>query len=507
MAARVRLDTRVVRNVLPGPNAQRQSNSWTRRSLCTPAARPTSTVKDANSVAAEVSRAAAKETPTPRPSRSGSSSSKWLARVAGFAAGTGLLYGAGKAAHDDPEMARNLPYDSGAYLVAGYEALPSPTSLVERLQLDKLSSQVPFTVSAQPSPGSRATSPFEVTYGSIPDYLRPQRAILSPLRSNALYLTIHLDEKADPVECATAAARAIEDLGPSADAALGFSERIWATVQPRLPAGVPLHPFSYSTIEGKGGALPATGGDIYLHFKADDRSACMEAARGLLETFPEGSIYDAEDVYGFRYRDDLDFTGFRIYKKTSYDDSAKAVESRREVATEPTTGGSYMLSMLWRHKLFDFVDMPTRDQEAVFGKTKDSHRYLGNIDLAEHPDKLAHAIDSGLPEDSHVARMIGVDQGGHRLRIVPQSLPTGSWAPGPVHSENTHEAGLGFVAYAQDPVVFSYMLRRMVGASVRADDQRKDRPSDALLRYTRCIRAQLYYAPSAEQLKSLARLQ
>mmetsp|Transcript_22461 Transcript_22461/g.44124 ORF Transcript_22461/g.44124 Transcript_22461/m.44124 type:complete len:494 (-) Transcript_22461:155-1636(-) len=441
-----------------------------------------------------------------------SRTSRWGPRALGFFGGLGLFYAAGRAAYENPDLAAELPMDLGSYLIAGYAALPTQAQVASWPSVLSSASTAILNNQVSPTPTAESTarSGFEEVYQSIPEYVRPQRAVVSPILPSGAYLTIHLDDKADLVECAILAARSLEQIDDKAYVALGFSERVWSAVQQRLPAGVPLHPYTFSTLEGSGGSMPATGGDIYLHFKADDKGSCMDAARVVLEAFPEGSIFDAEDLYGFKYRDNRDLTGFRIDHDSASDASPEMIQMRRDIACEPTTGGSYMLAQVWRHKLFEFMDLSTEEQEGVYGRTKESFRYVGSVDLGKHPDKLAHAIDSGLPEESHIARVIGVDQGGNRLRIFPQSLPTGTWAPGPVHKENTHEPGLCFLAYTQDPVVFSYMCRRMVGAPVRADQEStadsKERPSDALLKYSRCIRSQLYYAPSAQQLKALAAL-
>jgi len=197
-----------------------------------------------------------------------------------------------------------------------------------------------------------------------------------------------------------------------------------------------------------------------------------------------------------------DILGHRLHDLNK--DSAATLH---EAAVIPTTGGSYALAQLWRHRLFDFGDLPPDAKDAVFGKTQADDKYIcdAKVDLESRPDQLAFAIDAGLPEGSHVARMIGVDQDGNRLRIVRQSMPCGGIAPGPVDKDNIHEPGLFFLGFSRDPLVFDYMLKRMAGQPIR-DPSRDKRPCDEVMRYSQCLRGQLFYIPSLQQLDSLANL-
>ena len=55
--------------------------------------------------------------------------------------------------------------------------------------------------------------------------------------------------------------------------------------------------------------------------------------------------------------------------------------------------------------------MSKEERECVFGKTEDGAKYVGKINLNKYPDFVQKAIASGLPRESHVARVIGLKSG------------------------------------------------------------------------------------------------
>jgi len=339
----------------------------------------------------------------------------------------------------------------------------------------------------------------------IPWFRRPQKAVVSPLQKAALFLTVYLDPKADLKACASVAARFSENHQNDEDVAIavGYNENLWREISRDVPAGAQLHPFEYRPLkchgEGKKKGkvvLPATKGEIFVHVKADDRGKCVELAQELLEAFPPHSIYDAEDIYGYDYKDGKDLMEFKLHGNPG------SVAKRIETATISSSGGSYALVQLWRHLVYDFKDLSNEQQNQVIGKSKQTGEYLCQVDLQNHPELLAEAMQSGLPESSHIARMIGVDRDGKRLGIVRQSMPTGSWAPGPIPEDNTQESGIVYLAYAQDPLIFTYMLQRMVGFPIRGNS-RESRPADSILKYNECLRGQFFYMPSQEQIRAL----
>ena len=343
----------------------------------------------------------------------------------------------------------------------------------------------------------------------------PQTAVVSPLRSCGLFLTVHLERRSDLRECAALSARAVTTSGPlgsaargsaasngsgdaDAECAIGYSERVWGAVRESLPGTISTSSFAYGPPrKGDNGVIPATGGDIFLHVKSDSPGACFEVARRVLESLPRDAVVFAEDTSGFKLRHSRDFTGFELHTV-----NPSTTLERCEAALVPETGGSYVLFQRWEHRLGAFAELSEEEQEAVIGKRKRKPQaYLGDVDLAEKPDELASAVRSGLPAASHVARVMGVDPSGKRLAIVRQSLPCGTVAS--PWSRGKDRPGLAFVAYSSNPVVFRYMLDRLagVGAGGSVRGGRFD-----MMRYSSCVRGALFFVPSRAQLNQLAAL-
>jgi putative iron-dependent peroxidase len=350
-----------------------------------------------------------------------------------------------------------------------------------------------------------------------PPQSAPQGGVVSGPRPTALFLTVHLCERRrkgasktgeSPLQqCAAIAAGKTLEFGRRGrcSVALGMSPRVWSAVQSGVPAGIPTHSFGLQPRAGSLGRLPATGGDLFLHVKGEDRGECFAMARELLEALPADSIEDAEDVYGFRFKRGKDVLGYQLREVAGAGAEARepTPQQRVDAAVIPTTGGSYALAQQWRHDLYAFADLPEPAQDAVIGKSKRTGEYLGGVPLDSEPHRVAQALERGLPEAAHVARMIGLDKHGQRLQIVRQSMPCGSVAPGPVPRDNIHEPGLFFLAYSNDPAVFNYMLDRMVGLPIRGSGSDK-RPPDSIMKYSSCVRGQMYYVPSQQQLLALA---
>ena len=396
------------------------------------------------------------------------------------------------------------------------EALRLPERLAEARRAAQSTALGPLLSAAGelvPSPVSLLTPPQSA----------PQGGVVSGPRTTALFLTVHLRERRrkgasnageSPLQqCAAIAAGKALEFGRRGrcSVALGMSPRVWSAVQSGVPAGIPAHSFELQPRTGPLGRLPATGGDLFLHVKGEDRGECFAMARELLEALPAGSIEDAEDVYGFRFQRGKDVLGYQLREVAGAEARGPTPQQRADAAVIPTTGGSYALAQQWRHDLYAFADLPEPAQDAVIGKSKRTGEYLGGVPLDSEPHRVAQALERGLPEAAHVARMIGLDKHGQRLQIVRQSMPCGSVAPGPVPRDNIHEPGLFFLAYSNDPAVFNYMLDRMVGLPIRGSGSGSlsgsgsdKRPPDSIMKYSACVRGQMYYVPSQQQLLALA---
>jgi len=153
-------------------------------------------------------------------------------------------------------------------------------------------------------------------------------------------------------------------------------------------------------------------------------------------------------------------------------------------------GGSYLITQRWIHDLKVPATTPVKQQEEFVGRTKDNSVQL-----------------NPLPTCSHVSRMVGADATGKKINIVRQvlmtlcdrvydgthkcptltstsslddvrqSMPYGSLAA---------DAGLFFIAYANSPANFNFMLDRMVGKS-------GDGLHDDILRFSKCVSGNFWY--------------
>mmetsp|Transcript_14640 Transcript_14640/g.23837 ORF Transcript_14640/g.23837 Transcript_14640/m.23837 type:complete len:484 (-) Transcript_14640:29-1480(-) len=466
------------RGLVPGAVGRRVFSNGRRR-FCTPAG--SSLVK----VPAEKGPAAGKK------------GTRWSNVLLGAAVGAGVAFQFLSYLEGNQQMRDSLPPQLVEFLMGGLQQA--------RVVLGQ-------DVKDKEELSENVVSSWRQSLAKIPEYCRPQDAVLSPDQKNGLFLTIHLGKRASVEECAVSTAQAVQKIssefeknGSDSAIAVGFSERVWNSVQSKIPAGIPTHPFDYHTRKGEHGSMPATGGDIFLHMKSNNRGQCFSVARRVVEAIPVESIIDAEDVYGYEYENGKDLLGYSLHRCNNENE-----ENRFETAVVKNTGGSYALSQLWRHRLYEFEDLSEEAQNQVIGKCKKTDEYLvddrAEVDLgSDTPTDLDQAILHGLPATSHVARVIGVDQHSKKLKIVRQGMPCGSIAPGPVGQDNIQEPGLSFLAYANNPTIFNYMLARMVGTPIRGSIKEK-RPNDQIMEYSKCIRGQMYYVPSKQQLAALTQL-
>jgi len=364
-------------------------------------------------------------------------------------------------------------------------------------------------------------------------HLKPQEAVVSSNSDNALFIVISLSDDSNQVECASALAQKVLDACEtqleSFDVAIGFGQGIWNQVFTQIPGGAGIPNFEYTERSCSNGILPATGGDIFLHIKGKHVSDCFEFGKTIAETLPEHSVRSFDQTHGFRY---LNRSGSSCEETDSIDTydwigckinvaNAKQREERRLCATMPSTGGSFALVQKWHHDLDAYRGMSKEERECVFGKTEDGAKYVGKINLNKYPDFVQKAIASGLPRESHVARVIGLNPDCSKLEIVRQSLPYGNASPNifiknsrfgifsSSYSVEQADVGLSFVAYSKDPMIFNYMLDRMTGKRIirgHSSNSSESECTDSILQYSECLTGQFFYVPSLQQLNALATL-
>lgn len=213
-----------------------------------------------------------------------------------------------------------------------------------------------------------------------------------------------------------------------------------------------------------GHQAPATQRDFWLWLQGTGRGDLFDAAQSAVRTFT-GVMTVALEVSGFSYHTNQDLTGF-------VDGTAnpKGLEAR-EVALIPVgeegAGGAYILTQKWLHDLDHFLGLPVEEQEKIIGRTK-----VENVEL-EGDD---------LPPDAHIAR-VDYKLDGVAQKLFRRSIPFG----------DTREAGLYFVAFANDPQRFRILLDRMFGTS-------GDGGHDRLTAFSRPVTGAYWFAPSEAAL-------
>ncbi|XP_074640930.1 dye-decolorizing peroxidase YfeX-like isoform X2 [Tubulanus polymorphus] len=297
--------------------------------------------------------------------------------------------------------------------------------------------------------------------------------VYSETKKHAVYIWIHLNSNANVQTCAKIAAnlqRYVDHVVPPKDrddeeeilAGVGFGPDFYRKV-----AGKTEKEFNYAHRKGALGDLPSTGGDIFIHAKSDTYSNLFELTQIILKQFPPGAVKQFEDVYSFVYKNGRDLSGFIDGTENPADE-----EHRQSVTVEKSTGASYVITQKWIHQ-FDVINSAGDKMEQWVGRSK--------------PDSIELRRKSIT---SHLGRMTGGNnfEQKKRFEIVRQSMPYGSLSG---------EAGLFFIAYAESPENFDYMLDRMVGSGADGGH------CDDVMRLTKCVTGSYWYFPSKNDLKKL----
>eukprot|EP00026_Physarum_polycephalum_P012074 Phypoly_transcript_12344.p1 GENE.Phypoly_transcript_12344~~Phypoly_transcript_12344.p1 ORF type:complete len:377 (+),score=58.27 Phypoly_transcript_12344:123-1133(+) len=255
---------------------------------------------------------------------------------------------------------------------------------------------------------------------------------------------------------------------------IGISSDVIKRLLPSLPAD--MHPH-YRDLKGaqEYSHLPATGGEIFMHLKSDQKDACfnflrrfMRVLKGIKMSNGEPVLLKSEEIDGFLHLFNTsnglerDLTGFEDGTK-----NPKTLETKLAATVHPTHGGSFIIAQKWQHDLDSWEALSVAEQEDVFGRKKaDSGRYAGK------------------PASSHVAL---TDLGKKKGEILRHSLPFG----------DSTNYGLFFLGYSAEIKRFDEMLDNMMKASGM-------NPHLDLMKYIKCLTGQYYYAPSVTELNQMA---
>jgi putative iron-dependent peroxidase len=292
----------------------------------------------------------------------------------------------------------------------------------------------------------------------------PQPGIFAQGTRAHYHLEFDLREGAPPHEVADALARLREPAvtAGGSNLVIGFGPELWRTVAPE-PVPDALAPFA--GVDGPAGRVPATPHDIWVWLHGTGPDVMLDNARAVVAAIGPCAELKAEAPC-FVYLDSRDITGF--IDGTENPPIQEAPEVALVPDGEPGAGGSFVITIRWRHDLEKFHAQSIEEQEATIGRSKP--------DSVELDDK---------PLSAHISRVV-IEEGGEELEIYRRSTPFGT----------VGEHGLYFIAFSADPTRYDKMLARMYGTT-------GDGFHDHLVDFTTPESGSYYFAPSLEALAAL----
>lgn len=305
--------------------------------------------------------------------------------------------------------------------------------------------------------------------------MQVQSGVIAEASPAALFLTYNQTKKEGALECIKATLSGLPELQmrfnaeyPEADvhivAAVGSC--YWSELSPEAQ---PEQLVAFPSLENGELVAPNTPVDLLFHVRSErkDLNFCIAQE---LNNLLGNSVELVEEIEGFRYLDNRDLTGF--VDGTENPEG----EDRAEVAVvtdeDPAfAGGSYIHLQRYVHNLPYWDEQPVKQQEDTIGRTKKD-----NVEYA--------SADKALT--SHTKRTSLKDGEGNSVEILRHSMPYG----------NSNECGLLFASYCRTPENFTLMLKSMIEGDGAGH-------CDHLLKYTRAITGQAFFAPSVEFLQGL----
>jgi len=303
-----------------------------------------------------------------------------------------------------------------------------------------------------------------------------QSGIVADANPSALFITLNQTRNPDATSKVRALLRQSVQLeqqynqeNPGADLHLvvAIGSSYWSQIAgDKAPQA--LQPFP--TFENGEMVAPNTPVDLLLHIRSERKDLNFKLAQQIMTELGD-AVQLQEEVEGFRYLDSRDLTGF--VDGTENPEG----EHRAEVAVvgeeDPEfAGGSYVHLQRYVHNMGFWNKQPVKTQEDTIGRTKED-----NVEYASADKELT----------AHTKRTSLKDTEGNSVEILRHSMPYG----------DTQECGLLFASYCRTPDNFTLMLKSMIEGDGEGH-------CDHLLKYTRAITGQAFFAPSVEFLSSLS---
>ncbi|KAG2374782.1 hypothetical protein C9374_010526 [Naegleria lovaniensis] len=228
-------------------------------------------------------------------------------------------------------------------------------------------------------------------------------------------------------------------------------------------------------LKGKFGGFPNTGGDIFLHIKSNNMDGAFRCSMQVLN---HASIAPhvkrvQDETFGFLHRKNMkkglgrDLSGFE-----DGTENPKELEEKIEAALNEH-GDSFLLAQKWVHNLKFFNSLPLKERENDIGRTMDE-----SIELEDKSP------------NSHVARVSLVEEDGHEIEVIRQSMTFGT----------SSQHGLFFLSFANSTLTFIHQLESMVGVGKFATPEGHN---DHIMRFSTNVLGSFYYVPSMKSLTML----
>ncbi|WP_409149166.1 Dyp-type peroxidase [Sphingobacterium sp. BS-2] len=215
---------------------------------------------------------------------------------------------------------------------------------------------------------------------------------------------------------------------------MGISYEAWNKLGMPTPAPKELKTFE-KIVGGKHTAV-STEGDLHFHLRAENAGICYEMAKDIYDII-NPVAENLVEVHGFRYWDGRSILGFVDGTENPIGDERAqfALVGEEDPKYE---GGSYQFVQKYIHNLKAWEELPTSEQEKVFGRYK-----LSDVEMT----------DEVKPKNAHSALTSITDENGNDLKIVRDNLPFSNPSKG--------EFGTYFISYANKFSTTQRMLENM----------------------------------------------
>ena len=233
--------------------------------------------------------------------------------------------------------------------------------------------------------------------------------------------------------------------------------------------GVPSELQPFPSLENGEMIAPNTPVDLLFHIRSERKDLNFMLAQRLTTELGD-AVELVEEVEGFRYLDSRDLTGF--VDGTENPEGENRINVAVVGEEDPDfAGGSYIHLQRYVHNMPFWNKQPLKTQEDTIGRTK-----ADNVEYASAAKAMT----------AHTKRTSLKDEQGRSIEILRHSMPYG----------DTRECGLLFASYCRSPENFTLMLKSMIEGDGSGH-------CDHLLKYTRAVTGQAFFAPSVAFLESL----